>query len=344
MEENWLQITDFTNYSVSDLGRVRNDTTGKMMKLCIKSGYYHVGLTNNISKKTFKVHRLVAIAFIPNPENKLEVNHIDKNKLNNNLYNLEWNTRRENNIHRCIGLNYSNNRNKKVIRLDKKSNSILESYSSIEDAGIWVHKSGLTQNSHNGRNSIGNCITGLSKSAYGYLWKQEHNNDDLEYEFWKEVIIENILSDKKYFVSNLGRFKDSFGMVKDNYKVNENGYIRVLVNNKTYLLHRLIAIAFLENPNDKEHVNHLDGNKLNNHLENLEWATCSENNFHKYKIGLGNNFTRKIGQFDLEGNLIKEFISIASASKEMKTSKSNIGGVLTHNRKTAKGFIWKYLD
>lgn len=61
-------------------------------------------------------------------------------------------------------------------------------------------------------------------------------------------------------------------------------------------------------------------------------------------MGLGNNFTRKIGQYDLEGNFIKEFKSITCAAKEMSVNKSTIRGVLICNRKTSAGYIWKYLD
>lgn len=130
----------------------------------------------------------------------------------------------------------------------------------------------------------------------------------------------------------------------DNYKVNENGYIRVYVNNKTFTLHRLVALTFLENPENKQQVNHKYGNKLNNCVENLEFITNKENQIHKIHNGLGNNHTRKIGQYDLSGNLIKKFNSIISASKEMNVGKSNICGVLNNKRKTAGGFIWKYLD
>ena len=130
----------------------------------------------------------------------------------------------------------------------------------------------------------------------------------------------------------------------DNYKVNENGYIRVFIYVKTFLLHRLVAYTFLDNPENKEQVNHIDGNKLNNSLANLEWVTNKENQIHKYKSGLGNNFTRKIIQFDLEMNKIKLHHSIAEASKEIGTSTGNIRGVLINKRKTAGGFIWKYLE
>jgi hypothetical protein len=225
---------------------------------------------------------------------------------------------------------------------------ILEKFNSIEDAGIWAYENKLTSNSHNGRNSIGNCVNGLSNSAYGFRWEYE-KNEDKNNEEWREINLKNLFGmekefNKKYFVSNLGRFKNSYGTIMDNYKVNENGYIRVFIYNKTFALHRLIALTFLENTENKEQVNHKDGNKLNNSIDNLEFVTNKENQLHKFQMGLGNNYTRKIGQYDLNGNFIKEFKSIISAAKELNTSISNIKGVLINKRNTAAGFIWKYLD
>ena len=342
--EEWRTIKQFPNYDVSNFGNIRNNKTAKMMKLCRKSGYYHVSLTNEICKKTLKVHRLLALAFIENSENKSDVNHKDKNKLNNNITNLVWMTRRENNIHRCQGVKITCNKNKPLFRIDKDTDKILERYNSIELAGNWVFQNGYTKTIHNGRNSIGNCLNGLSKLAYKFKWKYEENTN-LENEIWKQVFLENVdMQDKKYFVSNLGRFKNSFGTIMDNYKVNDNGYIRVYIYNKTYTMHHLVAITFIENPENKEQVNHKDGNKLNNSVSNLEWNTCSENNLHKFQIGLGNNFTRKITQYDLQMNKIKDFNSITEAGKELNIGKSNITGVLNNYRKTAGGFIFKYLE
>jgi hypothetical protein len=107
-------------------------------------------------------------------------------------------------------------------------------------------------------------------------------------------------------------------------------------------LHRIVALTFIENPENKEQVNHIDGNKTNNAVSNLEWVTNQENQIHKFKTGLGNNFTRKIGQYDLEHNLIKEFASIVEAEKELKIK--TIKHVLYKKQNTACGFIFKYLD
>ena len=252
-------------------------------------------------------------------------------------------TRTENNIHRCKNIIIKTNKNKPLCRIDINNGQIIEKYNSIEEAALWVFNNKLTKNTHNGRNSIGNCICGLSKTAYGFKWETIKTNESLENEIWKQVNIENN-NNNTYFVSNLGRFKNSKGIIMNNYKVNENGYIRVFIYNKTYALHRLIALTFIENLENKLQVNHIDGNKLNNEVNNLEWVTNKENQIYKFKTGLGNNFTRKIGQYNLDNMLINEFSSIVLASKETEINKSNISGVLRKKRKTAGGFIWKYLD
>ena len=346
--EEWLVINEFPNYSISNLGNVMNNKTNKMMKLNVKSGYYHVGLINNKNRSTFKVHRLVALAFIDNPENKPEVNHKNKNKLDNSIDNLEWATHKENMQHKSIGLIYTSNKNKQINRLHKISGDILEKYNSIEDAGIWAFENKLTKTSHNGRNAIGNCVNGLANLAYGFKWQLE-KNESKNNEEWREINLQQLFRiekefDKKYFVSNLGRFKNSFGTIMENYKVNENGYIRVYIYNKTFALHRLVALTFIENIENKEQVNHIDGNKLNNSIDNLEFVTNKENQMHKFQIGLGNNYTRKIGQYDLKGNFVKEFKSIIDASKEINISTSAIRCVLSNKGKTAAGFIWKYSE
>ncbi len=342
MSEVWQQIDEFPNYHISTFGNIKNVVTNKVLKPSVKSGYYSVCLINEIGRKSMKIHRIVAKAFLSNPENKLEVNHKDKNKLNNHVENLEWTTRSENMKHCFMNMKVVTNKNKPLNRIDNNTNEIIQSYNSIEDAALWVFENGYTKNIHNGRNSIGNCLCGLSNSSYGFKWKliETKNLDD---EIWKKVPICDF-NEKNYYVSNLGRFMNSYGRIMENYKVNDNGYIRVYVNNKTYLLHRLIAFTFLDNSDNKTQVNHIDGNKTNNKVENLEWVTNKENQIHKFKTGLGNNYKRNIAQYTLENILIKDHKSIISAANHVNTSKSNISGVLRGKRKTAGGYIWKYLD
>ena len=116
MAEEWRKIPGYENYEVSNTGRVVNNNFNrkgirKEMTYKKSRGYPAVSLFRNGKGKDITVHRLVAQAFIPNPDNLREVNHIDGNKVNNNVDNLEWCTREENMEHaKRNGLSYQRNR------------------------------------------------------------------------------------------------------------------------------------------------------------------------------------------------------------------------------------------
>ena len=132
MEEIWKTVVIdgevWDNYEVSNLGRVRNlnyKNSGKIEILRAYTnnyGYTIVELRKNGKRKLFRVHRLVAYTFIPNddPINKTQVNHIDEDKTNNNVINLEWCTHRENQIHGTRSERSGVTRGKKTICLETK--------------------------------------------------------------------------------------------------------------------------------------------------------------------------------------------------------------------------------
>jgi hypothetical protein len=109
--EKWKEVPKFNLYECSNTGFIRNKNTKKILKFFRQnSGYYQVDLHKDGYRKRFLVHRLIAITWISNPNNYKYINHIDGNKINNNISNLEWCTNSENIKHaRKTGLNPYNN-------------------------------------------------------------------------------------------------------------------------------------------------------------------------------------------------------------------------------------------
>ncbi len=135
MEEIYKVIEGFENYSVSNLGNVKNNKLRRIMKQGIgNNGYYRVGITNNNRCALIRVHRLVALAFIENVENKQNVDHIDNNITNNSVNNLRWVNQKENIQNSSISK--SNTSGSKGVSLHKGSNK-WSAYIHID--GIKIH-------------------------------------------------------------------------------------------------------------------------------------------------------------------------------------------------------------
>lgn len=140
MSNEWAAITGAPGYEVSRSGSIRNAKSGIELTQRITLGYAYVAIQVGGKSVKKRVHRLVAEAFIPNPEGKDEVNHIDGNKLNNSVENLEWCTTSENLIHsyktglRNINTSEANKkRRRKVVRDDGVS------FQSVTEAAHSLH-------------------------------------------------------------------------------------------------------------------------------------------------------------------------------------------------------------
>lgn len=186
--------------------------------------------------------------------------------------------------------------------------------------------------------------------------------NNLMKEIWKDIEDYEGL----YQVSNMGRVKslartrkaytpgkgDWVAPVKERIlraSISKDGYYCVVLAkegvNKHQRVNRLVAEAFIPNTENKPQVNHIDGNKLNNRVDNLEWVTAKENTIHSVKNGLqGPNPCRKaIAQYDLGGNFIRTWASTYEAGKTLHIScgsiKMSMKGI--QGRTQASGYIWK---
>ena len=121
-----------------------------------------------------------------------------------------------------------------------------------------------------------------------------------------------------------------------------SGYLTVPLcaggKRKTFLLHRLVCQAFHENPDNNPCVNHIDENKTNNAASNLEWCTYEENTNHGTR---NERASKPVGQYSLEGELIKLWPSLTEVKRQTGFDQGNISEAANGKRKQAYGFIWK---
>lgn len=187
-------------------------------------------------------------------------------------------------------------------------------------------------------------------------------------EIWKPVDnYEGLLK-----VSSFGRIKsigrkvlnsgtyNGFYIKKDmilKQRISKHGYYTVSFRQKSFLVHRLVTKAFIPNKENKPQVNHIDGNKLNNNLNNLEWCSRLENMRHAFNLGLikpnkehQKNITEKarvvnlkpVLKYSKEGVFLQEYYSLREASIQNNLPESNISMNCNGKLKTCGGFKWKF--
>lgn len=175
MKEIWCDVFGYEGlYQVSNLGNVKSLSSNLILKGHVSTtGYCDVQLYKNKKARVFKVHRLVALHFIPNPGFKQQVNHIDGNKLNNNVTNLEWTTAKENTEHAIVnGFRRARTKEvhkrlpRKILQYDNEG-FYLKTWDSASEAAKFYGFS---------LSSLNSCVSGVTHSSYGYIWKPYSEN------------------------------------------------------------------------------------------------------------------------------------------------------------------------
>lgn len=187
----------------------------------------------------------------------------------------------------------------------------------------------------------------------------------MEQEIWKDIILPHISYEWLYQVSNLWRIK-SVWRYDILWRYTEeiirklsisNWYYRLWLNkdwkSKQYLVHRLIAQAFIPNPENKPYINHIDWIRSNNKLDNIEWCTSRENNIHRYNVLLCKKAnvwkfwalhkqSKKVNQYDLQWNFIKEWWWLRDVQRNMWIKYQWISMCCIWKYKQSWWFIWRY--
>lgn len=179
-------------------------------------------------------------------------------------------------------------------------------------------------------------------------------------EIWKDIVGYEGL----YKVSNLGNV---LSIPRQGTHSNKEYFLKKIKTKKGYLnvtlmkeskslytgIHRLVAQAFIPNKENKPQVNHIDGNKENNSVNNLEWVTNKENMLHSWKIGLrskeksykygkNNSLSVTVNQYSLDGKFIKTWYCVRDIERELGFDNRNICACCRHKRNVAYGYIWRY--
>jgi hypothetical protein len=290
--EKWKNVTEdeyTNNYLVSNCGKVKSLLTNKILKSGLRGGYESVSLSNDKKSQSLKIHQLVAKAFIPNKDpKKIAVNHKDGNKLNNRVENLEWMTIGENNKH-AVEEGLVKITKRKVIQCDTDGNVIKE-FDTLRGAGTATNVDA---------GSIAKCCKGTYTTAGGFKWKFSEENPNerpVDLAGFKPVI-----DFPNYLISNKGEvYSVPYKKIMKQQK-NNDGYIGIQLTKKnerkSFLVHRLVAMHFIPRIEGKDVVNHIDGNKTNNNVSNLEWCTNSENAIHSH-------ITRSVKKYQTKSKLL----------------------------------------
>lgn len=194
--EEWRTIEGYPRYSVSNKGRVRNNLTGHLMKGGLNpDGYHVVHLTYAPCKSdNVRIHRLVGVAFIPNPDNKPQINHIDGVKTNNTVENLEWVTNLENSLHSwnvlgrtvsketCARISIAKSKpsdeaRKNLSAAAKRRNMTYErnpkakAVECVETGKVYLSMREAGESVGTEGNQISNTVNGRQKTCGGYHWR-----------------------------------------------------------------------------------------------------------------------------------------------------------------------------
>lgn len=334
--EIWKTLTGHSKYEISNMGRVRVKKSGIIRKPGYNGSYFCLVLKDDDKKMIgHQIHRLVAIHFIKNdsPTIKIKVDHVNNNKLDNRACNLSWVTQQQN-MQNYVD-NFKIYINKPIVQYDLN-------YKKIK---IWNDANDIIEaNPSYRRPHIVKNLKEYNK-AYGFYWKYKYKYEAEQVKFKNDEIFKRIgqfdnFDLSNYAVSNYGNIMNIKKERMLLQRINNDYYVLALNSSgkeKMFRIHRLVAFVFINGRTmEKDYVNHLNKNKLDNRDINLEWTTRKENSIHA--------IARKVQQIDPGTNkILRTFNSIAEATNHFGKNSSRISLCCTGVAKICLGYKWKYV-
>lgn len=321
--ELWKDIPGYEGfYEASSFGRIRSKERTVRNYYCrerilmqsVKHHYLYVTLSKDGKTKNIRVHRLIAITFLPNPKHLSDVNHKDENPLNNKVDNLEW----------C-------------------SNSYNLQYGTRIERGQETRrrkKDGIVENGVSSKQQEDTVFDLPFNNLEGEEWRPVSGYEGL-YEISNYGRLKSLHHKIPYIVR-----ANTVKSGRMNAHLHRNG------KDRSIGVHVLVAKAFIPNPNNFKEINHKDENPLNNHVNNLEW--CSHNyNMHygtlcqRLSIIQKNHpsTSKPVAQYSLEGIFIKTWPSIREIKRSLNAAGwKNISYVCRGKLHSALGYQWRYVE
>lgn len=334
--EEWKMVAGFSKYECSNLGNVRNINNKRPLKgEKNPEGYIRHNMSDDNNKRIHTLeHRIIALTWIKNDDNKPTVDHINRKRNDNRVINLRWATKKQQAKNRESTYIKGNN-TRSVWKCDLNTNEKIKFYNTITEAALDIGKA------EKASSNISICALGKYKHAYGFKWiYANENNVNLENEEWKLYLS---IKSSKYYVSNCGRIKNNNKILKP---TKNGGYLSVNINKKPIRVHRLVATLFVDNPDPTKYnvVNHKNSDKINNNASNLEWTNAKGNTYHAIQNNL-NKAHKRVIYYD-NSNIIKTYANCAEAARDLKVNRCSVRYICEGLQKSCGNtkLKFKYLD
>lgn len=349
--ERWSDIESHPAYQVSSLGNIKYKKTNKLRKINydrFRQLSHPVQCTirgSNGRCNTRTVARLVLKAFDPREDqDNLCAFHIDGDRYNNRLDNLEW--RHHQNV--CRTKPFTCNT---PVKMENESECF--EFESLIDCHQYLKSTSIVVNY--GSVLIW-CKRRCTRFGYAFMYRDESKYvlrvQDLDDEEWRFSHCSPNSKSRKatvYYVSSLGRVKSVLSTGKERLLTPRNncGYLRVNAGYKSHFVHRLVARCFVDNPNSYCMVDHLDGNRHNNDMTNLRWVENCKHNWDnpisRLRASQCKQNIQPIVQIDpVNGSVIKRWDKAWAVQRKMGYGSGNILRSCRNERCSAYGYIWRF--